>query len=128
MLVFFRPLDTIIFLVILSGAVYTFINFEGSAGVKAEVFLESEKIASFDLAGSDRFREIETMIGNVNIRTGNGSVQVDSSPCNHKLCMLRGAIAETHEHIICLPARMTITIKGKNSSNSPYSSIDAFSY
>lgn len=88
--------------------------------------MESEKVASFRLAGKEKTVFIETRIGKVELKVGKGSIQVLSSPCDHKICILQGAIQHTHEHIICLPARMYISIT--HGDDNPFDQIDAISY
>lgn len=103
-------------------------RFKGKGGSSAEVFLENRKIASFDLSGSLRTKTIDSRIGAITLEVGQSSIRVLQSPCNQKICLLQGAIKETHEHIICLPARMYITIVSENTTQNPFDAVDAFSY
>jgi hypothetical protein len=123
-----RPLDTILAILILIASGLAIYFFQGVSGNKAEVYLGSTKVATFDLNSDDRIKEIETRIGTVRLRVGNGSIQVLSSPCDQKICILQGAITHTDEHIICLPARMFISVSDRNQSETLFDQIDAISY
>ncbi len=127
-MIFFRPFDILIVLLLSIAAITAFFSFESVAGSKAEIRVQNKTIAVLDLNQPVQKRVIETRIGPVTIQYGEGSIRIVSSPCPHKICLLQGAIESTHQHIICLPARMTISvIDGKNSEN-PLDKIDAFSY
>ncbi len=124
----FRPFDAVIIILLCGLTFGSFVLFKGTSGARADVYLENEKVASFELNNPDRIKEIDSQIGKIKIRVGNGSIQVLESPCNQNICILRGAIQETHEHITCLPARMTISLIGKASEKNPFSSVDAVAY
>ena len=126
--VFFRPFDSVIILLVCMATIGSFIQLKGKSGSKAEIYLETKKIASFELNGPKRIKEIDSRIGKIKIQVGEGSIRVLKSPCNQKICILQGAIQETHEHIICLPARMYISIINLKSKENPFDAVDAFSY
>ncbi len=125
---FFRPLDTMVILLICATTVVSFMQFKGQGGSRAEIYLENRKTASFDLKGPKRIKEIGSRIGKIRIEVGNNAIRVLDSPCNQKICILQGEIKETHEHIICLPARMSISIASDKPGNNPFDAVDAFSY
>ena len=126
--VFFRPFDSVLVILICGLTIASFFLLKGTSGSRAEIYLESHKIASFELNGSERFKEIDSRIGTIQIRVGEGTIQVLESPCSQKICILQGAIRETHEHIICLPARMVISIINQKSGETSTDAVDAFSY
>lgn len=123
-----RPLDTIIIVLTLCASGLAIFFFQGVSGNKAEVYLGSTKIAVFDLNSEDKIKEIETRIGTVRLRIGNGSIQVVSSPCTQKICILQGAISHTDEHITCLPAHLFISVADGKTTETLFDQIDAISY
>lgn len=125
---FFRPFDALVIALISAITLISFIQFKGKGGSRADVFLESRKTASFDLKGEHHLKKIETRIGTITLEIGQNSIKVLDSPCNQKICLLQGEIKETHEHIICLPARMYITIVSDKMNQNPFGTVDAFSY
>lgn len=46
------------------------------------------------------------------IECGNGQIRVISSECPDKICVKKGFISMTDENIVCLPAKVIITIDG----------------
>ena len=127
-MVLHRPLDFLLIFIILVATGLGFYYFKGAVGNKAEIHLGSKRIARFDLQGDERIKQIDTRIGKIRIRVGNGSIQVLSSPCDQKICILQGAIQNTHEHIICLPAQMYISVVTNENAHNPFDTIDAISY
>ncbi|MBU2515203.1 NusG domain II-containing protein [bacterium] len=125
---FFRPLDVLILILLFFSAIISFISFKSVSGSQAEIRIQNKTIAMLDLNQPLQEREIPTRIGVVTIQYGEGSIRVISSPCTQKICLLQGAIESTHEHIICLPARMTISIINDRNTINPLEKIDAFSY
>ncbi len=123
-----RPLDSIIIVFILISTGLAFYLLKGNTGSKAEIHLGSKRIARFELQGDDRIKLIDTRIGQIKVRVGNGSIQVLSSPCDQKICILQGAIHNTHEHIVCLPAQMYISIVNSENADNLFDDIDAISH
>lgn len=124
----FRLLDIMIVLLIVAIGVAFIFLFEGSRGARAEVYVSGRKAAVFSLEGPEQMKEIQTRIGTVRIQVGKGSIHVVESPCKQKICILQGEIQHTHEKIICVPARMVITIVNPDESNDSQPKIDAVSY
>lgn len=46
------------------------------------------------------------------VECSNGQVRVISSECPDKICVKKGFISMTDENIVCLPAKVIITIDG----------------
>lgn len=99
-MVLFRWFDSLLIVLILAAAVTALIFLRGSPGTKAEVYVSNKKVAYFNLNTDVQFREIEHVIGKSLIKYGEGSIRVVESPCPQKICMLRGAIQQSHERII----------------------------
>ena len=127
-MIFFRRLDVLIIAVIAAATVGSYFLISGEAGSHAEVYVNNRKAAAFNIDGPVHLIEIETRIGKVKIKYGHGTIQIMKSPCTHKICILQGAIKETHEHIICVPAQLHITIINNNAPPKNNGQIDAISY
>ncbi len=124
----FRPLDALVVFLLIVATVFAFIFFKGEQGTRAEIRLKNQKIATLKLNGPSQTKTIHTRIGDVRIRFGEGKIQVISSPCTHKICLLKGAIHMSHDHIICLPAQLSISILSNSEEKNPMGEIDAFTY
>lgn len=124
----FRPFDTIIIGALLVAAVASFGLLKGETGARAEVFLGSHKVAQFNLRHALSFKSIDTRIGKIKLEYGDGGIRVVESPCNQKICILQGVITKTHEHIICLPANMSVSIVNEAQPDTSFDAIDAISY
>lgn len=105
-----RPLDVFIILVVVAAIGFSVFFLRSVKGKKAEVYIDREKIAEFNLDVHEQVKEIETRIGNVKLQLGNGEIRVLSTPCTKKICALTGAISHSHERILCLPAHMYIRV------------------
>ncbi len=127
-LIFLRPLDILLIILVVISALSSFFLFKGQSGSKAEVYVAGSKAAVFDLNGKIQEKEIKTSIGLVRIKYGLGSIQIIKSPCTQKICILKGAVKTTHDHIICVPAQLTITVVNEDDSTSVLKGIDAFSH
>lgn len=51
--------------------------------------------------------------GCITVRTGQGAVRVEDSPCRQKICASSPPISAAGERIICAPARFIIEIPGR---------------
>lgn len=106
-----RPFDLIVVsLILVIICMLALFLREKDVGKKAEVYVGKNLYAVFNLDKEEEIKEIETKIGTVRLKVGNGKISVHSSPCRNKICMLRGEISHSHERIICLPTKMTIRI------------------
>ncbi len=123
----YRPFDLVIVAVTVCICGFAFLQFRGAAGSFAEVYVEGRKAATFRLEVPDREKRIETPIGVVHIRYGNGSIRVTQSPCLQKICILQGAARHTHDRIICLPAHLHIRLFNPEETDAQ-NGIDAITY
>lgn len=122
----FRPLDSLLVAALVIATLIAVYAFQGSSGNRAEVHVDGEPVAVFDLESQPRQAEIDTRIGRIQLEIGRGTIRVLNSPCPQKICMLQGEIAHTHQQIICLPARMTIRIINSADHSTPQ--FDAISH
>ena len=67
--------------------------------------------------------EVEGPLGTTTVAVEEDGVRVVSSPCSEKICVQTGRISKPGEWIACLPNRVFITIRTKDSGD-----IDAVSY
>jgi len=125
---FFRPLDVLVLLSIAAAATGSFFLTDNQAGSRAEIYVGNKKVASLDINQPVQEKDISTGIGMVRVKFGDGRIAVTRSPCAQKLCIHQGAIQQTSQHIICLPAQLQIVIIGGNQSSKPADGLDAISY
>ena len=123
----FHPFDFAVAAVLICISGFALLHFRGDAGSFAEVYVDEKKAATFNLNVPEQTKTVETPIGAVHIRYGNGSIRVAQSPCPQKICILQGAIRHTHDQIVCVPARLTIRIFRSKKTNAD-GSIDAITY
>jgi hypothetical protein len=123
-----RPLDIILLVIITAAAAGSFFLMEKEAGSQAEIYVNNRKTASFNLDGPVQFKDINTKIGKVRVKYGNGTIQVTQSPCVQKICIHQGSISHIYENIICLPAQLQIVIIDETNSLKSADGIDVISY
>ena len=86
--------------------------FRVSEGARAVVYVAEHKFAWYGLAGGKRVVEVPTRIGPVRLEIGGGSARVVSSPCPNRLCVKTGKVGRAHQEIVCVPARLLVSIEG----------------
>lgn len=70
-----------------------------------------EKAALDDMEGEHRYQSGGYMIV---VLVENGSVRVVSSDCPNQDCVHTGAISRAGQSIVCLPARLSVTLSGED--------------
>ena len=70
-----------------------------------------EKVEQYDLY-SDREILVEGEGHSLTISISSGTVRVIDADCPDRLCMKTGTISEIGKSIVCLPARVIVTIEG----------------
>lgn len=123
-----RPLDVVIISLIVALSAVSSVLFDQQEGATAEIYVGSRHVATLSLAGEKQTKSVSTRIGEVKIEYGDEGIRVLNSPCQHKICMLKGLIKDIHERIICLPAQLYITIVDSDNPDNSFEEIDAFSY
>ncbi len=126
-MIFFRRLDALIVIALTAAAMGAYFLIDKETGSHAEVYINNRKAAAFNIEGPVQLKEVDSRIGKIKLKIGEGAIQVVESPCTHKICILQGAIKETNEHIICVPAQLHITVVNNNSKKTN-EQIDAISY
>ena len=62
----------------------------------------------------DRVVEVRGALGVTRVRIEDGHVEFVSSPCPHKICVERGAIALEGDYIVCVPNGVSVRIEGES--------------
>jgi len=81
-------------------------------GVRVIIAVNGQELQRLDL---DRSQEIMVTgpIGNTRIKIDHGAVQVLSSDCPEKICILTGKIRHAGEMIVCVPNKVVVKVIGK---------------
>lgn len=109
----------------ISGSAW--VKFQGVSGSSAVVYVKEKRVAVFNLSDEVQIKQVETPIGQIHIQYGEENIRILKSPCPQKICLLQGAIQQTHEQIICVPAHLYIRIINPKQSAAE-NTIDAISY
>lgn len=62
----------------------------------------------------NRMIEVAGRLGKTKIEVSNGTAKIIFSPCPNKTCMLKPAIHEVGDWIVCLPNEVFVKIEGKS--------------
>ena len=112
---FFRKPDLIIYALVLVVLVCSFFlwgRVQGEAGGSLVVSVNGTEKMTLPL-DTDTEALIEGFAGlNCKVCVKNGAACVIEADCPDKLCAKHSPISRTGESIVCLPARITITIRG----------------
>ncbi len=105
-------------LILLSAAVWLFFIFSPSGGT-ADIEINGEPYKTVNLpalAAPEVLRIDSTLTGGIEITVtaDNTGIAVTHSTCPDKTCMKTGKISKAGEAVICLPAKLSITIGGKS--------------
>ncbi len=89
----------------------------GSKGTIAEIYQDGNLIQSVDLSKvSDSYTiPVVTETGENIIQVESGSISVLSATCPDQVCVRQGKIHDGMVPIVCLPHKLVIEIKNKNS-------------
>lgn len=106
------PFGIIIFIIVLvSLIIYT----EGKNAEKtyAEITSDGARILTVDLSANSDYSElpVENGFGTV-IAYEDNEIWIKSSSCGERICVNTGKISKPGESIVCIPARLVITVKG----------------
>ncbi len=105
--------DLLIFLVILSSLIisYVFFRHSGKAGAYFSVRVDNTQTYHLSLDSTGVYK-VNGPLGVTVLEVRNGEVHITDSPCSQKLCVHMGAISKSGEAIVCLPNKVVITIEG----------------
>ena len=74
--------------------------------------MDGRKAARLDLHGPARELTVATALGPLRLGYGEGSVRVTSAPCPNRLCMRAGPVSRAGASLICVPAKVRVTVSG----------------
>jgi hypothetical protein len=104
------------------------VTFRFTEGNWAVVYIANKKFAWYPLTSEAKQVSIPTRIGPVVIEIGAGSARVVHSPCPNQQCVKTGKIRHSHAEIVCLPARILLTLEGQDEYEQKKSRVDAITY
>ena len=116
---FFRKPDLIIYALVLVVLVCSFFlwgRVQGETGGFAVVSVNGTERTTLPL-GTDTEVVVEGFAGlNCTVCVADGAAYVTEADCPDKLCVDHSPISRSGESIVCLPARITVTIRGMEES------------
>jgi hypothetical protein len=83
---------------------------EDAADARVHITAEGAEYAVVPL-GEDRTINVPGPLGTTIVEIRDGRVRVLDSPCPNKTCVSQGWVEEPGETIVCLPNRVSITVK-----------------
>lgn len=100
----------IIALVLAAGVLfYTLPGMVLSPGTHVDILTDGEVFGRYDLS-RDVVVQVPGPLGTTRVGVSEGSVQVLTSPCPHKLCVKSGSIDSRGGVIVCVPNRVIVRI------------------
>ncbi len=107
----FRKYDVIIIAVALVAAAMGFIlTFFRPAGQYIDIAVDGEVVHTMPLAADGRYE----LLGNTVVVEG-GAARMKWADCPDKLCVGHREVSRKGETIVCLPNRVTVTVRGGRS-------------
>ncbi len=102
----------IIFIIILICMIWIAVSkIHSYKGKYAEISVCGEKLYKLDINKSQTMKIHGDNNIILEIECKNGSIKVVSSECPDKICVKKGEISMSNENIVCLPAKVIITIR-----------------
>lgn len=87
-------------------------NNSGSVGLMVVITVDGEEYAQYPLeSGSTMEIPVD---GHNKVVIEDGAVRMEEADCPDKLCVNQGKISKAGQTIICLPNRVMVTIKGRD--------------
>ena len=99
--------------IVIGAALLLIYFFTGKTGNREVVSVDGKEIRSYSL--SDEVDEVITGFGGKGsnrLIIHGGEAFLESADCPDKLCVKQGKISKINQSIICLPHKLTVTIKG----------------
>lgn len=111
-------------LIIIAVCVVTIVllipHFIGSNTLEAEIAVDGEIIKTINLNDVNGFYEFTTDTEpSVTITAEKGKIRVSDAECPDKLCVNFGWLDSDGDMAVCLPAKVTVSVKGAKGKNSP---------
>ena len=111
-----RPADYVVlgFVIAIITVIIVF-SLQGGGG-RDVVYIQADSSEYYFSLGSDELISLAGPVGETVVEIAGEQVRVVSSPGRRQLCVLKGAISETNEWLICLPNRVLIRIVPQNNT------------
>ena len=103
-----RPLDIIIFLLIITGGSYLTAKSHTQKGSKVKVNANGTNY-EYSLSKNGSYK-VQGELGQTTFEIKNSRVRITDSPCPNKNCIAQGY----HNPLVCLPNKVIITIEDEN--------------
>ncbi|MBE6598266.1 MAG: NusG domain II-containing protein [Ruminococcaceae bacterium] len=110
--------DILLIAGIMLAAVLLILPRDGSPGDSFTVMCENGE-TKYPLHVNNRFTVTSSGV-TLTVVSENGRVWVESSDCGDGICKKTGAVSKSGEAIICLPAKVSVTVDGKEASDEDF--------
>ncbi len=102
----------ITFIALLSAVLFM-LSFTGNRGaLKAEIYLDGEKVQEIMLSDTDESRTLK--VGECELLIEKDGVTFLSSRCSDKLCIKKGKLTRNGDTMACVPEKVVVNIKSLN--------------
>jgi hypothetical protein len=118
-----KPFDFVITLLVCAVIISISITVYSVSGRPVSVKIQAESGLSIYPLNQNQHLEIDGPLGITVIEIHNKEVQVVSSPCRDKLCIIKGILHKNGDWTACMPNRIYIGIEGGTKEE-----LDEFSY
>lgn len=111
-------------LIIIAVCIVTIIllipHFIGGNNLEAEIAVDGEIVKTINLDDVNGFYEFTTETEpSVTITAEKGRICVSDAECPDKLCVNFGWLDSDGDMAVCLPAKVTVSVKGSEDKNAP---------
>ena len=113
----FTLFDIIIIALVLAAAFLSVLQFFKTSALSAAVRENGEVVDNVNLSTIDHeLIKVYSETYNVTVKFTKDGAEVVSSDCPDKLCVHTGKITRSGQSIVCLPAKISITLESKDKS------------
>lgn len=108
----FHPWDLVILFISSVFTISTFILVYGSGQGDLQVIIEGPGQSWIYPLSTEETIQVRGPLGDTVVVIHQGSVHVDSSPCQNQLCVAAGEIRQQGQWVACLPNQVFVRIEG----------------
>ena len=113
----FTLFDIIIIALVLSAAFLSVLRFFKTSALSAVVRENGEIVDTINLSTlNNEFARVYSKDYNVTVEFTKDGAEVTSSDCPDKLCVHSGKITRSGQSIVCLPAKISVTLERADKS------------
>jgi hypothetical protein len=109
---FFRPLDAVVLILVLSAGIFTLPWLWTGTGRRAEIRVDGKKVMRLELEGPARRASLPGFLGPVELEWGEKGVRILQAPCPNHLCVKTGWVRRRDHRLVCAPSRLAVEIRG----------------